>query len=261
MTPDISEFSYGFALTQELVALAGKRLRAAPIFPSLIEEGKAGGGYDVNLDIPGFPMFLQFKRSDCMVSSRAKEIQQGHNFNLPFYRFKITERSRSDQHDLLLALDSGKNQVFYAAPRFHTVMELNAAYLAAKVSRRSLYIRPRDIGRLDDNAHHVAFDKVRILLCSDPREIDGLRGDAFPTVLRERRTADDRPLRSGPLDDVLSHVEHLLQDRSLPTDIVDVGRRGGDEGHEKLRRLADFSLRYFGTQLFIVQDAPPEGET
>jgi len=48
MTPDISEFSYGFALTHELIALAGEPLRAAPIFPSLIEEGRAGGGYDVH---------------------------------------------------------------------------------------------------------------------------------------------------------------------------------------------------------------------
>jgi hypothetical protein len=261
VTPDISEFSYGFALTHELIGLAGVPLRAAPIFPSLIEEGRAGGGYDVNLDIPGFPLFLQFKRSDCMVSRNAKEIQQGCDFNLPFYRLKITERSRSAQHDMLLELDNGKNEVFYAAPRFHTVTELNAAYLAAAVSHRSFYIRPRDIGRLDDDAHHVAFDETRYRLCSQPREVKGIRGDAFPAALRERRDADDRSLRSGPLDEVLSHVERLLRDRSLPTDIADVGWPGKDEGLRKLRRLADFSLRYFGTQLFIVQDAPPVAGT
>lgn len=261
VTPDISEFSYGFALTQELIALAGEPLRAAPIFPSLIEEGRPGGGYDVNLDIPGFPLFLQFKRSDCMVSSRAKEIQQGCNFSLPFYRLKITERSRSAQHDMLLELDDGRSEVFYAAPRFHTVKELNAAYLAAAVSNRSFYIRPRDIGRLDDDAHHIAFDETTFRLCSEPREVKGIRGDAFPAVLRERRIADDRPLRSGPLDDVLSHVERLLHDRSLPTDIADRVSPVEDDELRKLRRLADISLRYFGTQLFIVQDAPAAGGT
>ena len=259
MTPDISEFSYGFALTQELIALAGEPLRAAPIFPSLIEEGRAGGGYDVNLDIPGFPLFLQFKRSDCMISRRAKEIQQGCNLNLPFYRLKITERSRSAQHDMLLELDNGKNEVFYAAPRFHTVTELNAAYLAAAVSHRSFYIRPRDIGRLDEDAHHVAFDETRYRLCSEPREVKGIRGDAFPAALRERRIEDGRPFRNGPLDEALSHVESVLRDRFLPTEIADGGIPGKDEEVQKLRRLADFSLRYFGTQLFIVQDAPPVG--
>ena len=257
MTPDISEFSYGFALTHELIALAGVPLRAAPIFPSLIEEGKAGGGYDVNLDIPGFPLFLQFKRSDCMVSRNAKEIQQGYNFDLPFYRLKITERWRSAQHDMLLDLDSGTNEVFYAAPRFHTIKDLNDAYLASAVSHRSFYIRPRDIGQLDNDSHHVAFDETTFRLFSEPREVEGIRGETFLAILQRRRIADDRPLRGGPLDDVLSHVERLLRDRDLPTDIADGGRPGKDEELRKLRRLADFSLRYFGTQLFIVQDAPP----
>jgi hypothetical protein len=180
-------------------------------------------------------------------------------FNLPFYRLKITERSRSAQHDMLLALDNGSNQVFYTAPRFHTVTELNAAYLAAEVCHRSFYIRPRDIGRLDDDAHHIAFDETTYRLCSEPREVKGIRGDEFPAALRNRRIADDRPLRNGPLDDVLSHVDNILRERSLPTDIADGVLPGGDSELRKLRRLADISLRYFGTQLFIVQDSPPAG--
>jgi len=40
MTPEISEFSYGFALTNEIVGWAN--LKAPPIFPSLVEEGKVG---------------------------------------------------------------------------------------------------------------------------------------------------------------------------------------------------------------------------
>ena len=133
MTPDISEFSYGFALTQELIKIADP-LRAAPIFPSLIEEGRAGGGYDVNLDIPGFPLFIQFKRSDCMKRRSAREAAPPFNLNPPFYRMKITERSRSAQHEMLLDLDDGTNEVFYAAPLFHTVEELNAAYGSVTVS-------------------------------------------------------------------------------------------------------------------------------
>src|SRR5262249_10714370 len=128
MTPDLSEFSYGFALTHELVGRIGP-LRAAPIFPSLLEEGKAGGGYDVNLNAPGFPLYLQFKRADCMTRSSAREIAQfGLPLNLPYYRMKVTERKRSAQHELLLELDDGNNQVFYASPCFHTVPELNDAW-------------------------------------------------------------------------------------------------------------------------------------
>jgi hypothetical protein len=40
-------------------------LKVAPVFPSLIQEGRTGGGYDVLLE-PGFPLFLQFKISQYM---------------------------------------------------------------------------------------------------------------------------------------------------------------------------------------------------
>src|ERR1700735_1111864 len=117
MTPEISEFSYGFALTNEMVGWGP--ITAAPLFPSLIEEGKAGGGYDVKLDMPGIPLYLQFKRADCLTTRNAKEIKNnGLRISLPFYRFKITESKKSDQHELLLALDDGSCLVFYVAPRF-----------------------------------------------------------------------------------------------------------------------------------------------
>jgi hypothetical protein len=255
MTPDISEFSYGFALTQELIAMAGEPLRAAPIFPSLIEEGKAGGGYDVQLDLPGFPLFLQFKRSDCMVRNSAMETAPPYGFVPPFYRMRITERSRSAQHDMLVDLDDGQNQVFYAAPLFHTVQELNAAYLARQVAQRSFYIRPSEIGKLDNDRHHVAFDGTRRWLFSEPREISDVQGAALLHLLQERRVGDARPLRGGPLDESLARVERITRDRELPTDIPDLGSPHRDDDQRKLQRLADFALRYFGAQLFIVQDA------
>jgi len=62
MDPGISEFSYGFALTRELVSRLGLAAWGAPEFPTQNEEGKSGG-YDVKL--PGLvPIFIQFKVSD-----------------------------------------------------------------------------------------------------------------------------------------------------------------------------------------------------
>jgi hypothetical protein len=255
MTPDISEFSYGFALTHELIDQPGYPLRAAPIFPSLIEEGRSGGGYDVYLDLPGFPLFLQFKRADCMKRSNARELQQGLHLSRPFYRLKITEKARSDQHDLLLALDNGVNEVFYAAPMFHRVQQLNAAYLARKVAARSFYIRPRDIGPLDDGAHHVAFDTSHFYICSDPREVPGVQGLDFARKLEQRLKREDRPLRAASLDAALESVEIALQQSGILSRQRDLGRADKTEEARKFRTLADLSLRYFGTQLFIVQRA------
>src|SRR5260370_6663954 len=134
MTPEISEFSYGFDLTNEIVGWAP--VAAAPLFPSLIEEGRAGGGYDVKLDVPGIPLYLQFKRADCMKTRNAREIREFHLPLLPpFYRFKITESGKSDQHELLLQLDDGSCLVFYVAPRFHELAEINHAWKKTR-SRR-----------------------------------------------------------------------------------------------------------------------------
>jgi len=44
MRPDFSEFSYGYAVTEEIVTANKATLVAAPLFPSLYKEGKTGGG-------------------------------------------------------------------------------------------------------------------------------------------------------------------------------------------------------------------------
>ena len=63
MEPRFSEFSYGYAVTEELANGVLGALRGHPIFPSLKKEGQVGGGYDVELPLVGAPLYLQFKRS------------------------------------------------------------------------------------------------------------------------------------------------------------------------------------------------------
>lgn len=177
MKPDISEFSYGYALTDELIHWHGTPLTAAPVFPSLYQEGQAGGGYDVMLQRPGLPLFLQFKLSDCMVKRNAQEVRNGI-FNVPFYRMHVRSARHCQQHEMLLDLENGGNEVYYSAPAYHTPEELNAAYLAHQVRNRSLWLRPSIIGPLPDpRDHHVAF-KIPGLphFCSRPRVLD-TKGD------------------------------------------------------------------------------------
>ena len=157
MKPEISEFSYGFALTNELVGWVA--LSAAPVFPSLIEEGKAGGGYDVKLDRPGVPLFLQFKRSHCMVRRTAKEHQAvvalGGTLNVPYYRFPITEATTSDQHELLLALDDGSSHqmVGFYTINEETLQALNADTLGKlhdKGYLQAIYMQIASHGNIRD---------------------------------------------------------------------------------------------------------------
>ncbi len=257
MTPDISEFSYGFALTCELIARAGTPLSTAPIFPSLVEEGRAGGGYDVNLSIPGFPLYLQFKRSDCMVRRNAREFRKVPRIDIPFYRLKVTEQLRSDQHKLLLQLDQGPNEVFYAAPLFHRADELDEAYRSTAVADRSFYIRPRDIGPLDQKPHHVAFDTKRFYICSEPREVSGVVGHDLFRKLDHRLADEKRPIGEGPLDDALAVAREALGSAGVPVSHDLMVARSSDP-KSKLKALAELAFRFFGAQLFIVQ--APRGE-
>ncbi|MGO9357788.1 MAG: hypothetical protein ACLP1D_08930 [Xanthobacteraceae bacterium] len=256
MVPDISEFSYGFALTRELIALT-ETLKAAPVFPSLIAEGKKGGGYDVNLDIPGFPLFIQFKRSECMIRRSARETKPPMNFGTPFYRMKITEKWRSAQHEMLLELDAEPNVVFYAAPLFHTIEELNKAYREGTVSEQSCYVPPSKIGKLDGDSHHVAFDAKRFLTCSEPREIEGIGGLQLPAWVEQRLNHDSRRFGDERLEQALTVAEDILPKRDIFAAFPEEpGERSIDT---RLQRLADISLQCFGAQLFVVQRREAEG--
>ncbi|MBI2166502.1 MAG: hypothetical protein HYU29_08915 [Chloroflexi bacterium] len=82
MDSHISEFSYGYALTSELIALFSLKPVGAPEFATQNAEGKKGGGWDVKLS--GLPVYLQFKRADHIVRQSAQEA--GGIGSLPFFR-------------------------------------------------------------------------------------------------------------------------------------------------------------------------------
>lgn len=85
MEARLTEFSYGYCVTEELANGAGPGFKAAPYFPSLYAEGKEGGGFDVQL---GSALFLQFKLSDELTRRNANETKLGL-LNPTFFRFSL----------------------------------------------------------------------------------------------------------------------------------------------------------------------------
>lgn len=293
MTPEISEFSYGFALTNELVGWTA--LRAAPIFPSLIEEGKADGGYDVKLDRPGAPLFLQFKRADCLTRSSAREISKlSLDLSPPFFRFAITERNRSFQHTSLVTLDDGSNLVFYVAPRFHTLAEINDAWTAQNVVERSIFVDPKQIGLIaDDEKHHVSYDAKYAFFCSEPQPLKPISASELCQRLETKLDEDTRPVRNQMvewLENVGSAaarareehkaLEARIQERKqtdtggelvsvrqveamqepsraeqvLPPPTVEIKPgRPLNQEERMLRAISDQALHLFSAQLYVVQ--------
>jgi len=181
MKPDFSEFSYGFALTSEIVQKCGTNLAGAPVFPSLIAEGALG--YDLELPLVGSPVFLQFKLSDHMVRSTA---EGSDKVPIPHYRMHLRPLKHSQQHDLLLALEKKGKRVFYTAPEFHSLEDLNEAYQKKKMIERSAFFRPTAIGNLaDEHEHFVCFQAGANhgYLCSEPVKVKRERPATMGEVL------------------------------------------------------------------------------
>jgi hypothetical protein len=168
MDSHISEFSYGYALTSELIALFNLKTAGAPEFATQNAEGKPGGGWDIKL--PGVPFYLQFKRAARMVRKRASEARSFSG--LPIYRMYLHRRDQSDQHRLLLDLEAKGNVVLYAPPGFSEPDELNEAYSSDQTAKRSIFVRPSAIGPLKDNKRHWVSFQVEPLKaafrCSEP---------------------------------------------------------------------------------------------
>lgn len=186
MKARFSEFTYGFALTHEIVEMCKGTLGAAPIFPSLIDEGNIG--YDLKLSMRGKPVFLQFKLGHYMSRRNARE---RHLFLDPYFRFELTPLRHSAQHNLLMHLESAGNDVYYVAPVFYKESELNLFFKTKDVVNNSIFVSPCAIGNLpDDDYHAVCYDTMvsKVYRCSEPKGIDFQNGGVITNRIANQDT-------------------------------------------------------------------------
>lgn len=255
--PHFSEFSYGYAVTENLVSNEGSSVTVAPIFPSQIEEGKVG--FDVLINRPSVPLFLQFKLAHQMTRRSAWETQRG-DFDPPFYRMHLRCTQPTNQHALLLALEQeGNNEVLYAAPAFHTTAELNDAYIQGQVWNRSFTLRPAQIGPLTGTDHHVAFQfpgRWRVYSeepsgkwgeTNDPRNII----THLERVLRERNPP---PLKSR-IEHLDTGLREIISERRAEVADWRAADMTALEQHlTPLRRVSYLARHFFDCQLFVATE-------
>jgi hypothetical protein len=254
MTPDISEFSYGYALTEELANGPLGPLTAAPAFPSLLREGKPGGGFDVKLPFAGVPLFLQFKVSHWMERSSALEwaLMCGS-----YYRMHLRSLRHSQQHNLLRKLEGGGRLVYYAAPMFHEAAVLNDAYLGRQVVAKSAFFRPRDIGALDDGNHYIVFRPNSGLawVCSEePRRVRYVTGTMWAEGLAQQA-------RGGHPTDAKHLTEELFACVGLSPRLRDtilsgfIERVGNSQEAAYSATVAHLARTYLGCQLLFLSQS------
>lgn len=196
MKPEISEFSFGFAAVESLIRSLPGGVQGAPFFPTQASEGK-DGGFDVRLDSPGGLLFVQFKRSDVM--TRRSAIGSDY-FPGRFYRFHLYSRMEYRQHQLLCDLEKTGRTVFYCAPRFSRVDELNQAYVQETVLERSIFFTPLSlsIDSLDGSEHTVSYDDVSDfgILRSTPIRVQATTRSELAEAVH-RITSTRQPIRNG----------------------------------------------------------------
>lgn len=279
MRAEFSEFSYGFSLISELASAL--KCTAAPILPSLSQEGKKGGGYDVKLEKPGLPLFLQFKLSEYMKSKGAKEIKNySSSLSNPYYRFALSTVN-SSQHEMLYNFAHAGN-VYYCAPNFHLEADINKHWRDKNINSESVYIVPRDIGLLGDGKpHSVCFNEASIkdrfaYVFSEPKEVMAITGDELleklsPKISEQFAMQKPRPLRetlSEQLESIDMAIQgyrrsltekprfrsgRLLNELDAQLETVDLLTQNTPEKIIDLHKIGLISAHILKTQMFLFQ--------
>lgn len=198
----ISEFSYGFAFTENLI-------RANPnsaSFPSFLTQFRERSlGYDVMIKLKKkrwTPYFFQFKIPDIMRRETAYEKDQyGLNIAVPYYRMKLYNRDSYNQQNVLARLEEkNPNSVFYATPEFHEQSDLSKNYFNGTIIENSALFSPLEIQNIIDSngaeKHTIAYEENSTIgyLCSEPTKIDNF---SFKKILLENsdgRREDEQSL-------------------------------------------------------------------
>jgi hypothetical protein len=201
-----TEFSFGYAFTENLIRSTKTRPSGAPTFPNLVQE--ADLGYDVRVECPSCPLFFQYKLPELMVRNSAAEISLFAlpGICVPFFRMSLMRRDLSDQHMLLVDLEQQfPHGVYYVAPSFEDMPSFNGA----QVHVHSAYFSPRDVGYLpDDKQHTICYGTglTRAWFCSEPQEIPIYRFEGLDVQIRQTLAEGRFPTLEALAADVRARV-------------------------------------------------------
>ncbi len=250
-----SEFTYGFALTHELITGPAGKFLHAPRFPSLREEGKVG--YDVS--IPGKCLFIQFKLSEPLLTRRAKEVRD-LSFSIPCFRMHFWPRDKSDQHKHLLTLEqTNAGSVFYAAPAFWQLDELDQFFHLKQIEENSRLVPPSKLPiPIDSNSHHLSFDSAsgtKTGMYSDKPEPLELTQPPLMEILAIQLIE----CGNTPLGENLARIGNWFLQSGLLTrdEVMRLGQKAdvdGDLWVPRIDQIAAWAAIHLNSSLFILQE-------
>ena len=222
MLPDFSEFSFGFAFTNEYIR-RNPGLMAAPELPSLIREAEKG--YDLKLAYRGHAKFFQFKLSAYMSRRNA---MHWSTYNRSHYRVRVSSKGRlgeRTQHRQLKLLAETTKHVLYIAPKFHRETEFNYLFLRDQITDNSMWSPLSDLPWASDNKdHYLTFTRTQSRL-DWHSEAHGLEGhftaEEHYEMISERSAIDEQYFRQLRANLIAATNE---PDRDGDAEFVDVLR-------------------------------------
>lgn len=162
-----SETQFSFCFTFEYIKSFFPTI-PIPIFPNTVQEGRAGGGYDVQIN---GNIYFQFKIPVYynLVSNfwRRDWDVFGHEY------YKIKLETDKKQFRLLKDLQNQNNEVFYATPEFHTIKDLSAFYSSDKIVQNSGLFPLDSLPPHGSGHHHLIYSPKHAWgkLFSDPIQV------------------------------------------------------------------------------------------
>lgn len=161
MSAGFNEREFEFCFNAEFVRKNSAALIGTPIIPSQRMENVLG--YDVEFRIQNGrfsrSLFLQHKVSSYAQHRRGRNADIWNCYFGPYFRFPIERLDRTRQHNLLVELAERGEDVFYCAPVFVGLDNLQNCFVQDNVIDNSRFFDPKDMGKVTDfEKHHVSYD-------------------------------------------------------------------------------------------------------
>jgi len=165
---EFSETQFSFCFTFEFIT-SFFPLIPLPIFPNIREEGRAGGGYDVQIN---GNIYFQFKIPNFYDKSNYNKYWRVYKHE--FYRIKL--ETNENQYGFLKALQSPLNFVYYVTPQFYTRNDLENYYATNTIGVNSALFSIENLPAHGSGYHNLIYSPRQPLgqLFSEPFPIKKL---------------------------------------------------------------------------------------
>lgn len=175
---EFSETQFSFCFTFEYITQFFPVV-PLPIFPNTFWEGRPGGGYDVKIN---GNIFFQFK-----IPTFHDSIYRPYwdVFGHEYYKMKLN--TDGNQYQLLKALASPSNEVYYASPEFHTIVNLHRNYSTSSIVSSSGIFNVSTLPPYGSGKHHLIYSPSHTWanVFSEPYRVEKIQSINPTEIFRE----------------------------------------------------------------------------